>query len=102
MNTIANYINAFSNFSQTPTLVCEDGFSVSVQVSQGHYCQPRQDMADARDYNSMELGFPNKADDLLTPYAENPNAPTETVYGYVPVNVINEIIAKHGGLKRPF
>ena len=30
-------------------------------------------------------------------YAENPDHPTGTVYGWVPVEVISEVIAKRGG-----
>lgn len=32
-------------------------------------------------------------------YCENPENPTDTVYGYVPIEVIEEIITKHGGIK---
>ena len=102
MNIIANYINAFANFSQTPKIVCEDGFSVSIQVGQFLYCSPRKDFEDARNYHQMELGFPNQSEELLLEYAEDSENPTESVYGYVPVEVINKVIAKHGGLKRPF
>lgn len=31
------------------------------------------------------------------PYAEDPEALTETVYGYVPVTLVEQIIEKHGG-----
>lgn len=31
------------------------------------------------------------------PYAEDPETPTESVYAYVPVEVIEQIIEKHGG-----
>ena len=30
--------------------------------------------------------------------AENPSAPTETVYGYVPVSDVYLLISKHGGV----
>jgi aspartate/methionine/tyrosine aminotransferase len=30
-------------------------------------------------------------------YAESPSNPTGTVYGWVPVEVISEVIAKRGG-----
>ena len=102
MNIIANYLNAFSNFTQRPQIVCQDGFAVSVQASGGHYCSPRKNFEDARMYDTMELGYPNMGESLLLPYAEDSYNPTETVYGYVPVEIINEVITKHGGLKRPF
>ena len=31
-------------------------------------------------------------------YAETPENPTETVYGWVPVEVVESVIEKHGGL----
>lgn len=47
--------------------------------------------------DSVELGYPSMADDLLTEYAEDADRPTSTVYGYVPVSVVDALIAKHGG-----
>lgn len=44
-----------------------------------------------------EVGFPNQREELLMPYAEDPKTPTETVYGYVPVTLVEQIIEKHGG-----
>jgi hypothetical protein len=81
------------NFNEPVT--CDDGYNVSIQASEGHYCTPRKDNAD---YTAVELGFPSVADDLLTTYAENSSKPTETVYGWVPVDVVAQLIVKHGGL----
>ena len=36
-------------------LICKDGFSVSVQASEFHYCRPRINGAD--EYEAVELGF---------------------------------------------
>ena len=79
-----------------PRIVCKDGYSVSVQASGFHYCQPRVDGADK--YESVELGFPNREDPLINDYAEDDGDLTRTVYGYVPVEVVNELIEKHGGI----
>lgn len=32
-------------------------------------------------------------------YAEDEDRPTATVYGYVPVSVVEALIDKHGGIK---
>ena len=77
---------------------CDDGFIMSVQASSYAYCSPRVDNA-AR-YHEVEVGYPSEVEPLLIPYAENPSKPTETVYGYVPVNTIYLIITKHGGMVR--
>lgn len=79
-----------------PRIVCKDGYSVSVQASGFHYCKPRVDGADK--YESVELGFPNREDPLINDYAEDYGDLTRTVYGYVPVEVVNELIEKHGGI----
>ena len=79
-----------------PRIVCNDGFSVSVQASVHTYCTPRIDGAD--EYTSVELGFPSAEDKLIIEYAEDPDEPTETVYGYVPINIVVKLIEKHGGI----
>ena len=76
-------------------ITCKDGFSVSIQASSTSYCEPRVDEAFV--YNSVELGFPSAEDDLIMQYAEDPYRPCDTVYGWVPIEVVNLLIAKHGG-----
>ena len=77
------------------TVVCKDGFTVSVQASSTSYCNPRQDSAER--YTSVELGFPSADDEMIAEYAEDISRPCDTVYGWVPVEVVNLLIAKHGG-----
>ncbi|MCX7320407.1 MAG: hypothetical protein NT113_13270 [Hyphomicrobiales bacterium] len=71
---------------------------VSVQGHYGAYSHPRDDFADR--YSTVEVGFPSEREELLMPYIDGgPDTdPTNTVYGYVPVSVIEAIVAKHGGL----
>jgi len=74
--------------------VCNDGYTVSVQADKFVYCTPRRD--GARAYSEVELGFPSEHDSLLDAYA----CPmTGQSFGYVPVGVVRQLIAKHGGLK---
>ena len=35
---------------------------------------------------------------LIADYAENPDDLTHTVYGYVPIEVVNKLIEIHGGI----
>ena len=77
-------------------LVCTDGFSMSVQANEGAYCTPREN--DQSEYASVEVGFPSEEEPLIMEYAENPDDPTETVYGWVPAHVIRKVIVKHGGI----
>lgn len=47
----------------------------------------------------MEVGYPSSVADALMPYAEDPETPTRTVYAYVPVHIVDAVIAAHGGIK---
>lgn len=80
-----------------PKLICADGFQLSVQASQYHYCAPREDAQPF--YCLVEVGYPSEKEPLLMQYAEEADNPTETVYGYVPTELVAEIVTKHGGLK---
>ena len=78
-------------------VVCVDGFSLSIQRNEYAYCDLRFDDSD---YVSFEIGYPSDLEPLLMEYVENPDKPTETVYGYVPLTVVLEVLEKHGGIKR--
>lgn len=80
-----------------PRIVCKDGTSVSVQASKFTYCAPRNDHGP---WSSVELGFPSvKPNDTIMQYAESPDAPTDTVYGYVPLHEVAAWIDEHGGVE---
>lgn len=74
---------------------CEDGFSMSVQASHGAYCSPRSNIGP---WHQVEVGYPSDAPKNLMHYCENPESPTQTVYGYVPIELVEELIAAHGGM----
>ena len=79
-----------------PHAVCADGFKISIQASQYHYCTPRED--GQIDYKQVELGYPSKEEEMILDFAEDPDDPTSTVYGYVPVEVVDKMLEKHGGI----
>jgi len=82
-------------YQQRNRIICKDGFSISVQGSAGHYCEPR---IDTNRYFFVELGFPSKEETLINKYAEDMENPTNTVYGWVPIDVVEEVIKKHKGI----
>ena len=47
------------------------------------------------DNNSVEIGFPSKEIPELNPYKVGDDDPTESVYSYVPLNVLALIINKY-------
>jgi len=76
-------------------VTCADGFRMSVQGNSGAYCEPREDY---QTYTEVEVGYPSMEELLLKPYAEDPDNPTGTVYGWVPVTTVALVCAKHGGV----
>lgn len=78
-----------------PRVRCADGYTVSVQAGEYHYCSPR---ADADHFDKVELGYPSEEDSELIDYAEDTTMLYDTVYGYVPVELVDEVLVKHGGI----
>ena len=81
--------------SYCPHVICKDGFEMSVQAGQSHYCEPK-DVADH--YEEAEVGYPSNEEHLLARYAEDGENLCDTVYGYVPCSIIDQVIEKHGGI----
>lgn len=76
---------------------CNDGFSISIHASASHYCEPRRTFEGP--YTELELGYPSCSEELLIPYMEDDCCkPEDTVYPYVPVEVVDKVIKKHGGI----
>jgi len=69
-------------------VVFPDGFSMSIQASEYHYCAPRDNVGP---YTEVEVGYPSQAEPLLEEYSDGCG-----VFAYVPKEVILEIARKHG------
>lgn len=69
---------------------------MSVQAGDGLYCEPRVNL-ESGEYATCEVGYPSQKEELLMPYIEDPTEPTKAVCPYVPVEVIEQVIEKHGG-----
>ena len=80
-----------------PRAICADGYSVSIQGSVKHYCSPRE-WAPEDGFTEVELGYPSEPDELIEDYAEDPEDLTGTVYGRVPVELVQKLVDKHGGI----
>lgn len=78
-----------------PYISCKDGFKVSVQASNTHYCEPRDDNGP---WSKVECGFPTEAVPCWLEYAADKDRPTDTVYGYVPILLVVEALDSHGGI----
>ncbi len=78
-----------------PNIKCNDGFTMSVQAREFCYCSPRSDQGP---WTAVEVGFPSEREELLMEYIEVPGGdPTTNVYPWVPVEVVQKIIAARGG-----
>lgn len=69
--------------------------SISIQASRYHYSSPNSDTGP---WYKFELGHPSKDFDILKPYAEDSDDYTRSVYPYVPVDVVLELIKENGGI----
>ena len=83
------------DFPLSKRIECADGFSLSVQATHGAYCSPRSNVGP---WYAVEVGFPSARPDCIMEYAEQPENPTNTVYGYVPIKLVEKLIAEHGGM----
>lgn len=75
-----------------PRVVCADGFNMSVQAGHGLYSAPIAKVCPP--FVTVEVGFPSK---WVPSFAEHDDG-TGDVFGHVPVEVVNEVIAAHGGI----
>ena len=87
--------------SRLPHIVCEDGFTMSVQVGYSLYSTPKKI---AKRYSAVEIGYPSEPEELIKEYAEfapfdeDTTDYTDTVYPYVPVKIVDKVLKKHGGI----
>ena len=94
-------INHMLTSSRLPKIVCEDGFTMSVQVGYSLYSTPKKV---AKRYSAVEIGFPSEPEELIKEYAEfapfdeDTTDYTDTVYPYVPVKIVDKVLKKHGGI----
>lgn len=75
-----------------PRIFCNDGFSISVQASEFHYCEPRK-LTSSGEYKSVECGYPSKDVSELHPYEEGIG-----VAENVPLDLVDSILEQHGGI----
>ena len=91
-----------------PSLICNDGFKMSIQSGSGYHCEPREETTI---YKTVEIGFPNY-DDILAVFQcgsiEQYEAekiyylkdPLDGILERVPIELIQKVIDKHGGIDK--
>lgn len=88
-----------NNYFYVPRICCNDGFSISIQVNNGNYCASENGTRQfGFNWVEVEWGFPSEEIDAVKYNAEDEGNTTNTVGGYVDINLIDELIEEHGGL----
>ena len=86
---------------KNPVIKCKDGFAMSVQADDGAYCTPRESYP-STPYTHAECGYPSSTPttEALREYAEcfDTHGYTDTVYPYVPIELIQAELDAHGGI----
>ena len=77
---------------QVPRIECDDGLVMSVQASSMHYCTPRDNVGP---WTHVEIGYPSRVIPELAQYGEQGYS---SVYAYVPIELVENIIEASGGM----
>lgn len=84
-------------FFLIPRIECKDGFSISIQVHNGAYCESENGYRQfGYEWKRVEWGFPSSKIDSDLYNAEDENT-TESV-GSCEIDLIDKLIEEHGGL----
>ena len=120
LGSIITYGNRGHSGHEDSLITCADGFTVSVIAGGGTYCTPRPAFCSCAfgldnpiitmasrvshdypgPYTEVEVGFPSARPEpweQWAEYVENPDIPTETIYSFVPVELVETLIVSHGG-----
>ena len=76
------------------SVVCKDGFTISVQASGRHYCAPKSSVGP---WVTVECGFPNWDVPILSAWKEGGESDTESEFWWVPIDIVEALIDSHGG-----
>jgi hypothetical protein len=88
------------SWKTVPLVRCKNGFTMSVQASPSHMCSPKSDVGP---WTMVEVAFPSKRVMVLAPHREGyrgwrKRPPlTQSLYPYVPVDVVVQVIEANGG-----
>ena len=87
-----------------PRIHCKDGFNISIQVNKGNYCESENGVRTfGTDWKLVEWGFPSEqidgekynAEEIF--YEEKIDT-TQSVGGYVEIELMDALLQKHGGI----
>jgi hypothetical protein len=76
-------------------IACVDGFTISVLAHNNAYCTPRVDRGGP--YTAVECGYPSTVPEPWLEWFEYRDGGCWGTFAYVPVEMVRELIASHGG-----
>ena len=87
-----------NNYFHLPRVYCKDGFSISIQICKSSYSGSENGIRKfGIDWQLVEWGFPSQPIDGEK-YMSEDSETTTSVGGYVPVELMEEVIEEHGGI----
>lgn len=89
--------NHMGRYMSRPRAKCADGYSVSIQAGTGAgvMCWPHED---TDKFTHVMLNTPSVLDEELLPYRMDLNDDHEIFFFFVPVEVVDKVLEKHGGI----
>ena len=89
--------NNHGKYVTRPRAKCADGYSVSIQAGSGSglRCWPHED---TDEFTHVAVDFPSCVDEELLPYRFDMEDEDEIFYLFVPVEVLDKVLEKHGGI----
>jgi hypothetical protein len=99
---VNQFIAQYKTEHGIPWIVCNDGFTISVQAGFSNYCSPRSN--NVAMYTELEVAAPHLdkkspvyKEPLLQPYLSK----EDRICLYVPVDILVNVIGQHGGISHP-
>lgn len=92
--TLAEFLAQPYTTRNRPPLRCKDGFELSVQASEAHYCTPHSNRGP---WTTVEVGYPSAPLPQLCHLATVGSSDNQ-LYGYVPLTAVQAVIDAHGGI----
>ena len=84
-------------FTRRNAILCNDGETASIQASCANYSTPKKCGVDI--YDNIEAGFPSVyPPQSWMKYCEDSTDPLNTVYPFMPAQLVWEFVQEHGGL----
>ena len=85
-------LNGYAYKENTPVITCADGVTASIQASENHYCEPRENYGP---YSEVEVWCINGTDTTnITQFDYSVSDPS----GYVPITAVVAFLDAHGGI----